>query len=262
MKNIIYISLTALVIIIAVFFSRSRNDRESLANEAEFELKATKRGEQRSDDPLQIERIISRIADEAKHTLVLNPNFDISEHSEVKSISSYSRYVTPSSKIVIRDPEGRILYKADNENPFVGIRSIEGGDHIAINRGDGRYRIINTKNLESIDLPAIPPVDRPIGFSWNWINGESLIGVSGIGFAETSKTPGRCCDEHVVAASLMYLYNINNQDIEAVSIPPSLRGLVFTIGRIADGGQIELISASGHEDDRMHLGWFDIHEKK
>lgn len=207
------------------------------------------------------EVILSRIIEQSDHKAVPVHDFDQSKHVINNSEEAYSHYMTPSSSIEIRDPDGNVLYKAEQDSPFVGIKSIVGGLYVAINRGDGRFRLINTKTHEHNDIPATPPIDRPIGFEWDWLDHDTLIGVSGVGYPDSIKQVGRCCDQHVVAASLLYLYDVNTRSLQSVSLPASARGLVFNIGKIADGSHIELVSASGHEDDGSSLGWYHISSK-
>lgn len=225
-------------------------------------------------DPVagQPEVVVSKVRDESVRDsgelesvlsgaeLGLKPisDFKIEQHPATEAAEYYRRYSTPSSNIEILTPDGRLIYTADKDNPFVGIKAIDDGEHVAINRGDGRYRLVNTNTLKSLDLPSAPNVKRPIGFTWEWLDAKTLIGTAGIGYAETAQPKGRCCDQHVVASSLLYVYSIEDSALEVVNLPSSIKGLVFNVGRITKDGHVEVVSASGHEDDGESLGWFKL----
>lgn len=184
------------------------------------------------------------------------PDQIASERGLIQSDPSLAHYTTPSTTVSIRDEDGNLLYQADADNPFINIKSVNGGEHVAINRGDGRFRVVNQRTLEAFDLPQSPPVQNPIGFAWEWMSNDTLIGVAGAGYDAGTKPASRCCDEHVVKESRLYVYDVADRTLRSVQLPESFVGKVFKIGNIAKDGSVELISESGHEDDGNSLGWF------
>lgn len=249
-KNLAYVAVIGLSIAVFWLMSRKDVDKVDSSSASSSEERATEIPDNPdAKEPGKRETIEHQSFGEVEHELIPAKDFDIARHPIVKAIESYARHVTPSTNVEIRSPEGRILYRADSANPFFGIKSIQAGRHVAINRGDGRYRVIDTATLETIDLPAIPDVARPIGFSWNWLNPTTLIGVAGIGYAESVQLQARCCDQHIVAASLLFLYDIKSRELQPVILPVSIKGSVFEIRSISQDGFIELVSASGHDDD-------------
>lgn len=260
MKRIAIITFGALLLGTIFFLWPRKPITSEESVRGSIDRSPTKEGanHQSDDTSKQRDQRLPPDGEEVLHKLTLSTEFDATQHPVVRPDRSYSKYVTPSSIIEIRTPDGRLLYKAEADTPFVGIKTIEGGKRIAINRGDGRYRIVDTETLDAIDLPTLPPVDRPVGFSWEWLTRDTLIGIAGTGYAETAKSGARCCDEHVVAASLVYLYDIKKSTLEAVRLPSPIKGAVFDLGSVTQDGFIELVSASGHEDDGKSLGWFNI----
>jgi hypothetical protein len=257
MKKLLSIIFLALLALLAFYLIRQFSTKDGITTDSTDIDESRIQSRQDSVHARKTKRLESS-SEQAPNKLILVPDFNITQHVSNSAIQSYAKYVTPSSNMEIRSPDGRVLYNASPDNPFLGIKTIEGGKHVAINRGDGRYRLINVDTLDSVDLPSVPPVERPIGFSWNWFNPNTLVGVAGIGYADSAQPKGRCCDQHIVASSLLYLYNIENRSIEEVGLSPSLKGLVFDIGRTTQDGHIEIISASGHDDDGQSLGWFQI----
>lgn len=260
MKKLLLIIFAALLALCALYVVRQSSTKDAIITDSTDSTDAVESRIQSHQDSVYARKTkrLEFSSELAPNKLVAVPDFDLTQHLSNSVIPSYAKYVTPSSNIEIRSPDGRLLYKASADNPFLGIKTIEGGKHIAINRGDGRYRLIDVDTLDSVDLSSVPPVERPIGFSWNWFNPKTLVGVAGIGYAESAQPNGRCCDQHVVASSLLYLYKIENRSIEKVNLSPSLKGLVFDIGKTTQDGHIEIISASGHDDDGQSLGWFQI----
>lgn len=189
-------------------------------------------------------------------SLELLPDQIASDRDLIKSDPGLANYTTPSTTVSIRDEDGNLLFQADADNPFINIKSINGGEHVAINRGDGRFRVVNQRTLEAFDLPQSPPVQNPIGFAWEWISNDTLIGIAGVGYDALTKPASRCCDEHVVKESRLYVYDVGDRTLRSVQLPESFVGKVFKIGNIAKDGSVELISESGHEDDGNSLGWF------
>lgn len=257
MKSLLSIVFVVLLALCAFYLIRQSSTKDGITTDSTDTNESRIQSRQDSVHVRKTNRLESS-SEQAPNKLVRVPDFDLTQHVSNSIIQSYAKYATPSSNIEIRTPDGRVLYNASADNPFLGIKTIEGGKHVAINRGDGRYRLIDVDTLDSVDLPPVPPVERPIGFSWNWFNPKTLVGVAGIGYAESAQPKGRCCDQHIVASSLLYLYNIESSSIEKVNLSPSLKGLVFDIGRTTQDGHVEIISASGHDDDGQLLGWFQI----
>ena len=191
--------------------------------------------------------------------LVRDREFKKENHQITKLNTRYSRYLGGGGRMKITNTKGVVLYQASDENPALRVTSIEGGNKIGISRGDGRFRIIDTESEEFIDLPSKPPLSNAVGFgSWEWITPDLLIGTSGI---EADKDPDptlRCCDQHTVSRSLLYFYDIPQQELKLVHLPSELNGKVFSISHVTTDGFIELLSSSGHEDDGQPLGWFKI----
>ncbi len=178
--------------------------------------------------------------------------------SLVQKHPTFRGYVTPSSRAIIKDSDGRVVFEASQETPFLGLKSFEGGQFLAINVGDGHFRVVNLETGEHQDIPNVPPGIDAVGFgTWEWTEATRLVGVSGVPFTG-EQTSQRCCNQHVVARSLLFEYDVETNSLRQIDLPEAVEDKVFTLGRIGDGGYIELISTSGHGDDGESLGWFQL----
>ena len=164
-------------------------------------------------------------------------------------------------KIVDRD--GKIILQSDSKNAIFGCEISPDLTRIAVNRGSRKFDIIAPKTRGVIRLPQMPPGDYVLGFSWNWIDNETLLGVSGkvVPFRDDQVGPER--EEPNIERSLLYLYDIKEQKMTEVALPASAKSQVVSVNAVDQAGNIQL-RPEGHERSwtDADLGWFKLSRGK
>ncbi len=157
---------------------------------------------------------------------------------------------------IVQDSTDREIFP-DPERGIYGSFPSPDGERLLIYFGNADYQIRFSDSEKILNLPSVPSVPSPVGFAWQWLSNDLLVGIGGRGYDAGSKPESKCCDQHTVAESIIGVYRISDTDYSIVSLPNSLKGKVFDLGTRTKDGVIELI-ASGHEDDGKSLGWFSI----
>ncbi len=164
------------------------------------------------------------------------------------------------SKAKIVDKEGKILIEADENIGFYGCSVSPNGKQIAVYYGDATYDIINFNSGETIRLPQQPPGDNMLGFgSWHWINDKTLIGVSGIIAPHNHEHTGHSCEDPHISQSVLYRYDLNEQKISQIALPPGLDTKIVSVRAVDETGKVQLWpDGQGDSYTDASLGWFEI----
>jgi hypothetical protein len=170
-----------------------------------------------------------------------------------KQDSHYDTQLGPY-RIVGRGGDARILnIKGESiatspaNNTFFNLAVSPNKNQIAASMGDGESRIIDLQKGSFFDLSAVPPGINRLGFSpWSWITDDLLVATSGIQALDSSGKPVSCCGGHNEERTLLYSYTVSDRQLLPVEIPPGTLGSVFSINRIGESGEIELVPTQTH----------------
>lgn len=160
-----------------------------------------------------------------------------------------------NAKIVHNDSENQIL--PPDDKGIYGFSTSPNGNILLVYYGDADYEVRFSNSDVVIHLPSIPNIPNPVGFEWQWLSNDLLVGIAGRGYDKDTKPESKCCDQHTVAESIIGVYKISGKKYSTVTLPNTLKGKVFNLGTRSAAGIVELLG-SGHEDDGKSLGRFSI----
>ncbi len=161
---------------------------------------------------------------------------------------------------IVQESTGKEITPGDGRGIYGSFPS-PNGKNLLVYFGDADYEIIYSDSDKKLALPSLPNVQNPVGFEWQWLSDDLLVGIGGVGYNEATKPESKCCDQHTVAESVLYIYRVSESVFRNVMLPDIIKGKVFSIGPRTEEGDFELISSSGHEDEGTSLGWFAITPK-
>lgn len=189
---------------------------------------------------------------------IINP-----EEQEPTSHPDFVWYTSPNSTGAVKNSKGEILFQATDEIPFSSLRSKAGVPFIVVVSGNRIAFVIDIVTKEQVKLPTTPPGIGMKGFeTWEWIDGETLLGLY---YVPTLKTDGKtvgCCEGHNIAETKLYAYNIKSKSMAEVVLPKALKGKAFSVGRIANDGSVEIVGATTHLGEGGDIGWFNLSTHK
>lgn len=167
------------------------------------------------------------------------------------------------SKAKIVTAEGKTLIEADDKVGIYGCSVSPDGKRLTVYYGDAKYDVITPSTGETIRLPQHPPGENMIGFgSWDWIDTDTLVGVSGtvIPFREDEVGPAR--EEPNISQSLLYVYKLSERKLMEVELPPELQNKTFSVSVVDSSGNVQLGSDDHDSSSDANLGWFDVRAMK
>jgi len=166
-----------------------------------------------------------------------------------------------TGKIV--DTAGNVIIQSDSENAIFSCDVSPDQTRISINRGSGKYDIVTPSTGETIRLPQQPPGENVLGFSWRWIDDQTLIGVSGITIPFGGDQVGLEREEPIISHSVLYVYGLKERKLSEVELPPTLQTKTFSVSAVDATGKVQLLSeARGADYTDASLGWFEVRPKK
>jgi hypothetical protein len=166
-----------------------------------------------------------------------------------------------TGKIV--DAAGNVIIQSDSGNAIFSCEVSPDQTRISINRGSGKYDIVTPSTGETIRLPQQPPGENVLGFSWRWINDQTLIGVSGITVPFRDGQVGPEREEPIISHSILYVYDLKERKLSEVQLPPTLQTKTFSVSAVDATGKLQLQSEDrGVSNSDASLGWFEVRAKK
>jgi hypothetical protein len=174
--------------------------------------------------------------------------------------SSFKLFGRGSNAKIVQDTTGKEITPGEGRGIYGSFPS-PNGKNLLVYFGDADYDIRYSDSDKKSALPRVPSVPNPVGFEWQWLSDNLLVGIGGVGYNKATKTESKCCDQHTVAESVLCIYRVSDSVFRTVILPDSVKGKVFSIGTRTEEGDFELISSSGHEDEGKSLGWFAIKPK-
>lgn len=237
-KGIILVTACALILLIFVIFYRPKNVSPKI-----FPL------------ALQSERKTS-----ANVTLIPRKEIAVPPDEIIsRSNPDYVWYTQPSSLGTIKNSKGEIIFQASNELPFISMRSSVSVSKIVIISGNRNAFVIDPETKQQVALPKQPPEEGAKGFdTWEWLDNNTLLAEYSVP-REGNENSVSCCEGHEIAETRLYVYNLKSNTLVKVVLPNQLKGTVFSIGRIAADGSVEVSLKSNHLDEGKRVGWFNIH---
>lgn len=194
--------------------------------------------------------------------VTLMPRKEIADPpDEIISISNpeYVWYTRPTSTGAIKNSKGEIIFQASNELPFISMRSNVNVSKIVIISGNRNAFVIDPETKQQVALPKQPPEEGAKGFdTWEWLDNNTLLAEYSVP-REGNENSVSCCQGHQIAETRLYAYNLKSNTLIEVALPKQLKGTVFSIGRVAADGSVEVSSKSNHLDEGKRVGWFKIH---
>lgn len=166
------------------------------------------------------------------------------------------------SKAKILTADGKILIEADEKVGIYGCYVSPNGKLILVYSGDATYDVITPSSGEKTRLPQMPPGDNVLGFSWRWLDDQTLIGVSGKTIPFRDDQVGTEREEPIISRSVLYLYDLKKQQLSEVALPRALRTKNVSVSAVDETGKVQL-RPEGREVSYTDasLGWFDIRPK-
>jgi hypothetical protein len=166
-----------------------------------------------------------------------------------------------TGKIV--DNAGNVIIQSDSENAIFSCEVSPDQTRISINRGSGKYDILTPSTGETIRLPQQPPGENVLGFSWRWIDAQTLIGVSGITVPFRDDQVGPDREEPIINHSVLYVYDLKERKLSEVQLPPTLQTKTFSVSAIDETGKVQLqLEAREANHTDASLGWFEVRPRK
>lgn len=166
------------------------------------------------------------------------------------------------SKAKILTAEGKTLKEAGEKVGIYGCSVSPDGKRLAVYYGDAQYDIITPSNGETVRLPQQPPGENMIGFgSWDWIDDDTLVGVSGkvIPFRDDEVGPER--EEPNISRSTLYVYKLSERKLAEVELPTELQNKTFSVSAVDLSGNVQLRPEDHESYADASLGWFDVSPK-
>lgn len=163
----------------------------------------------------------------------------------------------------IVDREGNVILQSDSKNAIFKCDVSPDQKRILVYGGDATYDIITPSSGEKKRLPQLPPADNVLGFSWRWLDDQTLIGVSGKTIPFRDDQVGTEREEPIISRSVLYLYDLKKQQMSEVALPPALRTKNVSVSAVDETGKVQL-RPEGREVSYTDasLGWFDIRPKE
>jgi hypothetical protein len=194
-----------------------------------------------------------------KFALIANVGIIKPEDQETTPHPDFVWYTSPSSNCAIKNSKGDILFQATDEIPFSSLRSKAGVPFIVVVSGNRNAFVIDIVTKEIVKLPTAPPEIGMKGFeTWKLIDEKTLLGLYYVPTLKPDGKPVGCCEGHNIAETKLYAYNLKSKSMGEVVLPKSLRGTVFSIGRIANDGSVEIVGATTHLGEGGDIGWFNL----
>lgn len=161
-----------------------------------------------------------------------------------------------SGRIVTQD--GTVILKSGPDIMLIDSAESPDQKRILARGGDAIAYVINPEQSSRIQLPSAPPEEGMLGFGgWYWVDDETLIGVSGVqSIDEETGAPVSCCAKHNVERTILYLFDVETETLEAAVSGGGDLPLFFSIAEASRSGHIHLISEDPHEETETDLGWY------
>jgi hypothetical protein len=164
----------------------------------------------------------------------------------------------------ITDTNGNIIDQSNATNAIFGLGVSPDQERIVINRGDAEHNVITPKTKEQVRLPKRPPGSNVLGFaSWQWVDDNTLVGVSGktIPFRVDQVGPDR--EEPIISRSVLYVYDLRSRTMSEVALPHNLATKTVSISAVDETGKVQLRPEGRNISfTDASLGWFEIRPVK
>lgn len=267
-KQLQSVAAILVVTVLAIIFWRLTEPRSSLADptsetgntptakSTNAVSESTRNDGASNIDPAMAERPMYQMTE-------TKSSFDPLTNADRKKVLSFRMFASGGvGKIV--DREGNTILQSDEKNAIFKCEVSPNETRIAVHRGSGKYDIITPSTGETIRLPQQPPGENVLGFaSWHWIDDQTLIGVSGktIPFRDDQVGPER--EEPLISRSVLYVYDLKNQKMSEVALPPALRTKTVSVSAVDETGKVQL-RPEGREVSYTDasLGWFEVLPKE
>ena len=160
--------------------------------------------------------------------------------------------------------DGKVLLEPDEKIGIYGCSVSPSGERIAVYYGDAIHDIVTPSTGETIRLPQQPPGENMLGFgAWHWIDDQTLIGVSGKTIPFRDDQVGLDREEPIISRSVLYLYDLREQKMFEIALPPALRTKTVSVSAVDETGKVQLRSDGNEETyTDASLGWFEIRPKE
>lgn len=207
---------------------------------------------------------VSTVSEKPAYQMIeAKSSFDPAADAERKKALPFRMFASGGTGKIV-DREGNVILQSDSKNAIFKMEVSPDQSRIVVHRGSGRFDIIMPKSGELIRLPQQPPGENVLGFgSWHWLDDQTLIGVSGktIPFRDDQVGPER--EEPLISRSVLYIYDLKEQKISEVALPPSLRAKMVSVNAVDDAGHVQL-RPEGREVSYtdVSLGWFEVRPRE
>jgi hypothetical protein len=226
------------------------------------ERASTNNGSTRVNDAPEVDAGLPEAADKSHYQLSETKSSFNSVVDEKRRESAPFKLQGRGSKAKIVTAEGKVVIEADDRIGIYGCSVSPDGRRVLIYYGDADYDVMTPKTGEMIRLPRWPPGESVLGFSWLWIDDQTLVGVSGKTVPRDDQVgPGR--EEPNISRSLLYLYDLNERKLSEVELPRALKTKVVSVSAVDATGKLQLQSEDrGVSYSGASLGWFEVRAKK
>jgi hypothetical protein len=157
------------------------------------------------------------------------------------------------------DRDGNVVFESSNEIWIYGASAGTDGKHVLIEGSDAKNLVLNPAKGERRWLPSMPPGTNMLCFgSWHWVSDHMLVGEAGIQKLKANGSP--VMDDDNVAASNLFIYDMDTRELAEVALPAELKGKVFGVIESSGDGHLFIGIESPRDDDKFKEGWFKIGE--
>jgi hypothetical protein len=238
--------------------TRSQAERKQSNEKAVPAPSANEKREVEQPEPQQ--SVVERSDQPAHEISRVNVAFDPDAEAKSKIAEPYRLIGQGSGAAKIVDKSGKVVLEADPKVGIYGCSVSPDGEHIAVDCASAGSIILEPKTGNKITLPKRPPGENKFVFeSWYWIDDNTLVAESGDHKLDVLGRPVKSDDN--VSQSRLYLYSLNQKQLDEVQLPKDLGAKVFSIAYVSSKGYVHLVTDDPTATRAPDLGWFELRPK-
>lgn len=162
-----------------------------------------------------------------------------------------------SGKLI--DSRGNVLMESGEEIGIFGVEVGPDRKKVLVRGGDATNLVLDPSVGRKIKLPSVPPGANMLAIAdWHWIGPALLFGSSGIQSLDNDGKPVTSCEDHNVAKTKFYLFNLLTERLSEVAMPNAVTQPVVHAVDVMTDGHVHLVHEEAREGSEQDLGWFKI----
>jgi hypothetical protein len=130
----------------------------------------------------------------------------------------------------IRGTAGQVLFRPESGEPITRIRSRSDAEHLLISSNEGRATLIHTIHGDPTPLPHQPPDSSLLPLKWDWLDRDTLLGISEVPFVEPPGHDGVTCGCMKRGETRLFVYHIPSRSLEPLPLPDDFAGRHLEVG--------------------------------